>query len=192
MRGPLRRLASARTMRSMNLLAYTSTSELVSKRAKPMHFRPQPDDDHLAEPRLLALFRDPRLGKRRHDWVEWVTTLPENSNVADNNERIALELVEGWSTSKFLAAVITVLISSITVTLLWIFVGAGGTTLGFESSDVSLPGGVMGSNAATVQSPVGYRGAGGRVETGVALGILVLMFGWTGIGAWILLNWLVV
>ena len=192
MRGSLRRLASARTMRSMNLLAYHSTSELVFKNAKPMHFRHQDNDEYLAEARMLALFQKPRLGKRHHEWVEWVTTLPENSNVQSlDNERIALELVEGWSTRKFLAAVVAVLVCSLTVTLLWIFLGAGGDTIGFESSNISLPGGLMGSNAATVESPIGYRGAGGRVETGVAFGILVLMFGWTSIGAWILLNWLV-
>ena len=38
---------------------------------------------------------------------------------------------------------------------------------------------------------LGFRDAGGRVETGVVLGILALMFGWTGIGAWVLLSWLV-
>ena len=193
MRGSLRRLASARTVRSMNLLAYCSTSELVSKQAKPMHFRHQDNDEHLAEARMLGLFRKPKLGKRHHEWVEWVTTLPENSTIEPvDNERIALELVEGWSTRKFLAAVVAVLVCSLTITLLWIFLGAGGDTLGFESSNVTLPGGLMGNNAATVESPIGYKGAGGRVETGVALGILVLMFGWTSIGAWILLNWLVI
>ena len=193
MRGSLRRLASARTMRSMNLLAYHSTSELVSKHAKPMHFRHQDNDQLLAEARMLDLFQKPKLGKRHHEWVEWVTTLPENSTMEPtvDNERIALELVEGWSTSKFLAAVVAVLVCSLTITLLWIFLGTGGDTLGFESSNVSLPGGFSGSNAATVERPIGYKGAGGRVETGVALGILVMMFGWTGIGAWILLNWLV-
>ena len=192
MRGSLRQLASARTVRSMNLLAYHSTSELVSKLAKPMHFRHQDDNEHLAEARMLDLFKKPKRGNRHHEWVEWVTTLPENSNMDTvDNERIALELVEGWSTRKFLAAVIAVLVCSLTITLLWIFLGAGGATLGFESSDVSLGGGLMGNNAATVENPIGYKGAGGRVETGVALGILVLMFGWTSIGAWILLNWLV-
>lgn len=192
MRGSLRQLASARTVRSMNLLAYHSTSELVSKHAKPMHFLHQDHDDHLAEARMLDLFKKPKRGKCHHEWVEWVTTLPENSNMETvDNERIALELVEGWSTRKFLAAVLAVLVCSLTITLLWIFLGAGGDTLGFESSDVSLPGGLMGNNAATVEHPIGYKGAGGRVETGVALGILVLMFGWTSIGAWILLNWLV-
>ena len=194
MRGSLRRLASARTMRSMNLLAYHSTSELVSKNAKPMHFRHHQDNDqHLAEARMLDLFKKPKLGKRRHEWVEWVTKLPENlsTGAAVGNERIALELVEGWSTSKFLAAVIAVLVCSLTITLLWIFVGVGGNSLGFQSSDISFAGGIIGSNAATTDDPIGFRGAGGRVQTGVALGILVLMFGWTSIGAWILLNWLV-
>ena len=192
MRGPLRRLASARTVRSMNLLAYRSTSALVSKQAKPMHFRLKENDEYLHEGRMLDLFKKPTLGKRHNEWVEWVTTLPENSTIEPiDNERIALELVEGWSTSKFLAAVATVLVCSLAITLLWIFLGAGGSTLGFETSSINLPGELSDNNAATVQNPVGYKGAGGRVETGVALGILVLMFGWTNIGAWILLNWLV-
>lgn len=195
MRGSLRRLASARTVRSMNLLAYRSTAELVAKHAKPMHFRRHPDndDEHPAEARMLALFRTPNVGRRRREWVEWVTTLPENATLGPpaDNERIALELVEGWSSRKLLAAVAAVLACSVAATLLWVFLGAGGDRLGFESSTVSLPDGLMGSNEESFQSPVGYRGAGGRVETGVALGILVLMFGWTNIGAWILLNWLV-
>lgn len=192
MRGSLRQLASARTVRSMNLLAYHSTSELVSKNAKPMHFRHQDNDEYLAEARMLDLFKNPKQGKRHHEWVEWVTTLPENANIEPvDNERIALELVEGWSTRKLLAAVVAVLVCSLAITLLWIFLGAGGDNLGFESSDVSLPGGLMGDNAGTFEHPIGYKGAGGRVETGVALGILVLMFGWTSIGAWVLLNWLV-
>lgn len=192
MRGSLRRLASARTVRSMNLLAYHSTSELVSKNAKPMHFRHQDNDNHLAEARMLDLFKKPKLGKRHHEWVEWVTTLPENSNGESlDNERIALELVEGWSTSKFLAAVVAVLVCSLTVTFLWIFLGAGGNTLGFEDSSVAFPEGLTGNHAMSVENAIGYKGAGGRVETGVALGILALMFGWTSIGAWILLNWLV-
>ena len=192
MRGPLRRLASARTVRSMNLLAYRSTSALVSKQAKSMHFRLKENDEYLHEGRMLDLFKKPTLGKRHNEWVEWVTTLPENSTIEPiDNERIALELVEGWSTSKFLAAVATVLVCSLAITLLWIFLGTGGNTLGFETSSINLPGELSDNNAATVQSPVGYKGAGGRVEIGVALGILVLMFGWTNIGAWILLNWLV-
>ncbi|CAD6570767.1 MAG: hypothetical protein ASARMPRED_003921 [Alectoria sarmentosa] len=192
MRGSLRQLASARTVRSMNLLAYHSTSELVSKNAKPMHFRHQDNDESLAEARMLDLFKNPKRGKRHHEWVEWVTTLPENANLEPvDKERIALELVEGWSTRKLLAAVVAVLVCSLAITLLWIFLGAGGDNLGFESSDVSLPGGITGHDAGTVEHPIGYKGAGGRVETGVALGILVLMFGWTSIGAWVLLNWLV-
>ena len=131
MRGSLRHLASARTMRSMNLLAYHSTSELVSKNAKPMHFRHQDNDEHLAEARMLILFKKPKLGRRHHEWVEWVTTLPENSNLEPvDNERIALELVEGWSTRKLLAAVVAVLVCSLMITLLWIFLGAGGDALG--------------------------------------------------------------
>lgn len=49
--------------------------------------------------------------------------------------------------------------------------------------------GVIGAQAGAL--PVGYKGSGGRVETGAVLGMLVLMFGWTGVGAWLGLSWLV-
>lgn len=191
MRGSLRQLASARTVRSMNLLAYRSTSQLVSKHAKAMHFRNQDEEEYLAEARMLDLFKKPKIGRKHHEWVEWVTTLPENSHVEPvDNERIALELVEGWSLSKFLFAVITVLIFSLLATLLWIFLGLGSDKWTYEGPADRFLRGIQ-DISQHVESPTGFRGAGGRVEAGVAIGVLTLMFGWTGIGAWLLLNYLV-
>ncbi len=74
--------------------------------------------------------------------------------------------------AKIVGAVASVVLLSILATLLWVFVGVGSQLPGTEVS-------------------MGFRDAGGRVETGVALGAFVLLLGWTGVGAWVALSWLV-
>jgi len=37
---------------------------------------------------------------------------------------------------------------------------------------------------------VGFSGAGERVATGLLLGLLVLLLGWTGVGGWLWVSWL--
>ena len=97
---------------------------------------------------------------------------------------MALELVEGWKVSRIAVALAVVVVLSLVGTLLWTFLGIGG--------------GLRLQNEARVGFPVelkmvsaGFRQAGSRVQTGVVLGVLVLLLGWTVVGAWMLLSWLV-
>ncbi|KAK0514582.1 hypothetical protein JMJ35_003199 [Cladonia borealis] len=204
MRGPLRYLASARTVRNLRLLSYTSIAQLASRHANPMHFHGDNvmlAEEEITEARMLDLFHKPRLGRGRNEWTSWVKGLPENVGKGSENtdgHKIAVEFVEGWAPGRLYGAVVAVLFCSILATLLWIFVGTSGQ-VGWQSagsgSDVDLKGlrnGMLGAAGPQVQeSPVEYKGPGGRVQAGVELGILILMLGWTAVGGWGLLSWLV-
>ena len=202
MRGPLRYLASARKVRDLRLLSYTSIAQLASRHAKPMQSRGDNviAEEEIAEARMLDLFQKPRLGRGRNEWTSWVKGLPENGKRSENSgrDKIAIEFVEGWAPGKLYGAIVTVLFCSLLATFLWIFVGSGGQVglqIAGPSSDIDLKdprNGLLGASQPQVQeSPVAYKGSGGRVQTGVELGILVLMIGWTAVGGWALLSWLV-
>ena len=188
MRGSLLWLAGARNVRSIRILSYNSTYQLTTRHGKRTHTGGT--DGDFAEARMSKSFQKPRLGRKRHEWVEWINKLPENSveTHASDKSRIALELVEGWCVRKLAFAVLVIVLCSLIATFMWIFVGAGGTDFDARYRD----GGYAGESSAGFGGrEVGYRGAGARVEAGVALGLLVLMLGWTGIGAWVLLSWMV-
>ncbi|MCJ1460401.1 hypothetical protein MMC28_010781 [Mycoblastus sanguinarius] len=189
MRGSLLNLLSARNIRSINLLSYRSTHQLATSHATHMHFRVNEIDGEFAEARMLTLFQKPHLGRKHNQWVEWVSTLPENSGEhASDKDRIAVEIVEGWCVAKLACAVAAVLVCSLAAMLLWIFLGLGGGELEAASSGNNFVGG---SGLVHGESTVGFRGAGGRVGAGVALGLLVLGLGWTVVAGWALLSWLV-
>ena len=184
MGGPLRYLASARTVQNLRLLSYTSIAQLASRHAKPMQFRGENvgAEEDIDEARMLDLFQKPRLGRGRNEWTNWVKGLPENGKGRENSDRdkIAVEFVERWAPERLYGAVVVVLFCSVLATFLWIFVGTGGQV------------GLLGAAGPQVQeSPVVYKGPGGRVQVGVELGILILMLGWTAVGGWGLLSWLV-
>ena len=200
MRGPLRYLASARNVRNLKFLSYTSTMQLASRHAKPTQFRDDTVvvDEEIAEASMSDLFHKPRLGRGRNEWTSWVKGLPENGEGRENSDRdkIAIEFVEGWAPGKLYCAVAAVLFCSLLATFLWIFVGTGGQVglqIAGSSSDIDLKdvrNGLLGT--PVLESPVGYKGASERVQAGVELGILILMLGWTAVGGWVLLSWLVI
>ena len=200
MRGPLRYLATARKVRNLRLLSYTSITQLASRHAKPTQFRSDNGED-IAEERLLDLFQKPRLGRGRNEWTSWVKALPENGKGSENlhkDNKIAIEFVEGWAPAELYGAVAAVLFCSILAMFLYIFVGMGvqvGLLSANSGSDVDLKdlrNGLLGAVESQAQeSPVVYKGPGVRVQTGAELGILVLMIGWTAVGGWGLLSWLV-
>ena len=203
MRGPLRYLASARKVRNIRLLSYTSIAQLASRHAKPTQFRGDNVmvGEEISEKRLLDLFQKPRLGRRRHEWTNWIKELPENGKGSEDpgGNKIAVEFVEGWAPGKLYCAVAAVLFCSLLAMFLYIFAGSGGQVglqIADSSSDVDLKelgNGLLGAVEPQVQgSPVVYKGPRGRVQTGVELGILVLMIGWTAVGGWTLLSWLVI
>lgn len=168
-------LFHVRGVRDLGFLSFAKPSQLVKQDRGCQRRKTFPvnGDDGFAETELLILYQKPRLGRGEHAWVDWIARRPENNGV-QVSEKIALELVEGWCVEKIAVAVLAVVVSSLLATALWTFLGVGGCTLCFLRQDQE-----------------GFRNAGGRLETGVALGILVLMLGWTGVGAWVLLSWLV-
>ncbi|KAL8671703.1 MAG: hypothetical protein Q9168_003803 [Polycauliona sp. 1 TL-2023] len=185
-RGLFKYFASARGVHGISLLGYHQLSQLAGKgeRCTPRkHFRVY--DNVFTEQRMLDLWKRPRSGRKKHEWVEWIRRLPRYSEGLHTDEdNMALELVEGWNVRQIGAALSLVVVLSLLGTLLWAFLG--------------INGGVRLQNDAMVGFPVelkmmsaGFRQAGSRVQTGVGLGILVLLLGWTTVGAWILLSWLV-
>lgn len=179
MRGPFRISISARNVRDLGFLSYAKGSQLV-KQDGGAHRKTFPinSGEGFAETELLALYRKPKLGRGKHSWVEWIERLPENSRGEDLREKVALELMEGWCIRKIAFAFLLVVVASLAATLLWTLLGVGRYRY-FQC------------HCRLRKSQDGFRGAGGRVEAGAMLGALVLLLGWTGVGAWILLSWLV-
>lgn len=187
MRGIAKGLISARAVQGINLLSYHRLSQLAVKEYRPARrktFRVY--DDIFTEERMMDLWHAPGKGRKKFEWVEWVRRLPRYSDGLDSEEEnIALELVEGWGVGRVAFAVLVVVLLSMLATLLWVLVGINGSVMLQNEAMVGLP-------MELRLKSTSFRGAGMRVGTGLALGLLVLLLGWTGVGAWILLSWLVV
>ena len=193
--GFLSRLFDARGLKSISLLSYTHISQLAARNEKPVIRKTfcAVTEDMFAEERMLELFQSPRKGKGSMQWVVWVAGLGENSSqfveryddntekANEEKEKIAIELVEGWNGGKITLAVASVVLLSVAAVLLWIFLGVDGEQREY-----------LGIRGNVKEGEIGFRGAGGRVETGVLLGLIVLLMGWTGIAAWIGLSWFVI
>ncbi|KAL9045039.1 MAG: hypothetical protein Q9214_001870 [Letrouitia sp. 1 TL-2023] len=186
MRGFMKMTLSARSVYGISLLGYHRLSQLAprdDRHGKRKTFRVY--DDVFTEARMMKLWQKPKLGRKKFEWVDWARRMPKDSEVSQtDDEKIALELVEGWCVRKIVFAVSAAVMLSILATLLWVFLGYRDEV--FES----VPGDIGGFvNVRTAEG--GFRGAAIRVETGVALGVLVLLLGWTCVGAWVLLSWMV-
>lgn len=184
-RSPFKQFASARSVWNIKLLSYHSRSHLVSRHVKPVHFHVEELEDRLAESRLMSLYQSPKRGKKHHEWTQWIRAQPENLEEADilDMDKLALEIVEGWSPTKLCLAFLTVFVCSLLAMLLWIFLGKG-ERITPSANAFSVLGQL---NAGKT----GYRGASSRVGTGAVLGLFVLLLGWAGIMVWVLLSWLV-
>jgi len=185
MRGFAGSIASARSVKNVGVLHYGNIAELSHRgeqRFPGMMFGAENED--LVGDGMLALLQDPKVGRKSHTWTEWVKRLPGNSKSEnDAREKIAIEFIQGWSLTGIVLAVTTILMLSMAAMLLWIFLGVGNvSSIVPETGD--------GGGGLRERTRGGFRGAGDRVESGVALGVLVLLFGWTGVGAWILVSWL--
>lgn len=180
MRGIFGTLFNARNVQDLCFLSYTKGSQLVKQdRGARRKSFPVNSREVFAETELLAFYRRPKLGRGERGWVEWIERRGGDSGGEDSREKVALELVEGWCIWKIALALFLVMVASLAATLLWTFLGVGGKYQHYEYHN----------RLRTSQEQI--RGAGGRVETGAVLGALVLLLGWTGVGAWIMLSWLV-
>lgn len=192
MRGFFRSTFSARNVQDVKIFFYHTTSDLIDRIDSPStNPFTLPANRNFGEAQMLALYRKPRFGRRKQAWVDWIANLPENStSPAPGTQRLALQLVEGWCIWKIASSLLAVLAVSIAATLLWIFLGTGGVSSSMPYMDATFdPGMSTGVHNSRI-SHAGFRGAGGRVQSGALLGTLILMLGWTGTGAWILLSWL--
>lgn len=176
MRSPFHRYGSFRALQTFNLSSYKDLSQYASRWQKLAHTKNFSVADEGFDPEsMLRSYHRPTLGKGQHQWVDWVLSLPGRLNGGrspKDGQNLVIEYVEGWSVAKIAVAFASVVVLSIVATLLWVLVGVGGLQAGTTAS-------------------MAMRAAGGRVETGVALGAFVLLLGWTGVGAWAVLSWLV-
>lgn len=148
---------------------------------RPRRFRVT--DGEFAEQRMLELLRHPRLGRGSSAWVQWVAGLPENNGGEAHAERLALEVLEGWSVRRIAGVGIGVVVASLAALLLWVFLGVGG------EESMTVRQGVF-EEVHRTEVGRGMGSAGGRVGVGVELSLLTLLLGWTGTAAWIVLSWL--
>lgn len=196
MRGFFRNALSARQIQSLQFISFDNQSSPTNHNQPPFPSPFRVQDDMSAGPQLLALFRTPRLGRNRRQWLDWIANRPENSaagNTAGESEEserdpCALELADGWSAWRVFSAFTAVAALSSLATLLWILLGVGSEPGKFVPAGEGNPG-----SATPVEirggGGLGFRGAAGRITGGATLGALVLILGWTGVGGWIFLSW---
>lgn len=165
-RGHFRVLAGARGLHSVRLRPDPSQTETDGH-----HDLSFAEDGSTTSMRLTRLFRSPSTGKGKHDCVNFITN-------TSTHDTVSFELVEDWSITRIALAVVAVVVASWAATLLWVFLGTG---VGGQE--------IKGLGRGSRSGNMGFRDAGGRVEAGVALGVLVLLIGWTGVGAWVGLSW---
>ena len=184
MRGHFRTAASARSPNSLKLVSYTALSQLATRHPGPVfQWTLMCQDGSFAEQKWLDLYKKPSLGRGRHEWTDWIKSHPSNTAgkpSQEHEEKLALEITEGWCLSKIAFAITAVLLLSLAATFLWTF---SGHKITLES--------VIGAKGGFKESEIELEGkAGDRLAAGVALGVLVLLLGWTGIGGWALLSWI--
>ncbi|KAI9710612.1 MAG: hypothetical protein M1812_007376 [Candelaria pacifica] len=169
-RGFLRRLLSLRGLKSISILSSPNRHPPLRKDSEKPFFRNQSSTSSTGQyspQQLWAHYRKPKLGRGHYDWVDWVHRLPSNSVQGEQSgDKVALEFVEGWRVGLLFIAVLVLSLVSVAAAVLWVILGLGNG------------------------EKEGYMNAGGRVETGVVLAGVVLMMGWTGVGAWGILSWL--
>ncbi|KAH6643878.1 hypothetical protein C7974DRAFT_8532 [Boeremia exigua] len=152
------------------------------------------EDATFTEDKLLQLYKHPRTGKARYTWVHWARRVatshvspssgPQTSGAScqdsvDGKEGSVIhhpvsspadaittvQFVHTLSTLRVLVALALILATSALAALLWIFFGVGSGWVG----DFGLQ-------------------AANRVGSGMALGVLALLFQSLGFGAWIWLS----
>ena len=183
MRGYFRTIASARSVNSLKLESYTALSQMAARHMGPVYRWTLTDQaGTFAEQQLIDLYKNPRLARGKQYWIDWIRF--GSSKATDNDShveeaKLALQATEGWCFSKIAIAIVVVLVLSLLATLLWTFKGSNVT---IES--------IIGDKGSFREAEIELRGkAGERLAAGVALGLLVLMLGWTGIAGWLLLSW---
>lgn len=94
-----------------------------------------------------------------------------------------LEFVFSWSILRLSLALGLVLAASVAATLLWVLLGRSTSSAGLDVSSSSSSGPGTGS---------GFRDAGDRVESGLVMGISVLLVSLSAFAGWVGVSWLVI
>jgi hypothetical protein len=211
--GPFR-LFSARTLQRIDVShsttggdSYVTDTGLSRTRALCTHDYPRSPrflvsqglSNSFSAEELMKHYNNPKIGKSRYAWVHWayrissITFHPHSpapiSSVdspaarpsaaqyvgryredleGDNECAAGLEFVEGWCAWRISLAVSAVVICALGAALCWIF---------------------LGSNVFLTET--GFRDAGERVVGGMMIGVFVLLIGWTGVGGWVGVSWIV-
>ena len=104
----------------------------------------------------------------------------------------AIMLEGGLSASRIFTAVAFVIVLAIVATLLWIFLGLTGQS-GTYPSTVGSPDDHVGANSIVQSGKIreaGFRDAGNRVQTGMVIGIAMLLTGLSGVVGWVGIEYL--
>ncbi|MCJ1477488.1 hypothetical protein MMC13_006160 [Lambiella insularis] len=191
LRGSVRILLSARSLRGARILKYPKSQNLAYLSTQSNgHYAYQhiygDSSGAMAEAELLQRLREglwrPESREGKDDVIHWLKLL--GSMKEADEDVVAFILSEDWNARRFGCAAVVVLLLSVAVAVLW-------TVLGVSVSEV--PGQAAGGRKAetAMLNEMVYKGPGTRVETGAVLGIATLLVGWTGIAGWALLSWLV-
>ena len=169
--------------------AYIAVQRAVSRTASA-----DASKRHLEES-LSLLLKKPHIGRDSSTCSSDLRKLI--SEAARPDERggprgsLALEIVEGWDWFRIGIAVVCVLLSSMLTTLLWILLGVNETLSNAEDYHHVLirPDPLMA--VGTYPSYTGLGGPGSRLTGGATLGLFILLIGWSWIGFWMGMSWLV-
>ena len=195
----LRRTCSARSISHIRLSRYPRWSgTTISYRTGPTHSLegflatnhgcdlPHNESTPFSEAALLKLFRKPGRRQKKYSWVSWArrlsssfssSNLPkvcgyctcqaQSTQARQTTTIVTLEFVLVPSTPRILFALALVLCTSVAATLLWVFLGPR----------------LDGRPGTDSQS-----GRGGRVGSGVAVGVLGLLVQGAGLAGWVVFS----
>lgn len=165
--------------------------------------RVEEQEELVLEAELIAKFRKPKQGSGSHSWVHWAERVgdgrcgvgglrlsrdlrgrqgirharegsgEEGGEWGNGGEeaRRGLEFVEGWWVAGIVAALGVMVVLAVAACLLWIFLGG----VGGDWRDVVWVS----------------QGRAQRVSGGCLIGGLVLLLGWTGVGGWLGVSWVI-
>ena len=125
------------------------------------------------------------------DKIETISTTDDTPTapiLSQTPKSYALILEEGLAPSRIAFAIFTVMVLSVVAALLWVFLGLTGQS-GAYSSTVGPAGDPTLNTTGIVESgkmkETGFRDAGSRVQSGMVLGMGMLLMGLSGVGGWI-------
>lgn len=148
---------------------------------------------HLEES-LSLLLKKPRIGRDSSacssDLRKLISEVARPDKRGGPRGTLALEIVEGWDWFRIGIAVACVLLSSMIGTLLWILLGVNGMRLNVEGYHALIRHGVS-MVGESPQILTAWGGPGSRLAGGVVLGLFILLTGWSWIGFWIGMSWLI-